>query len=89
MDGRSGKWEYLRIPRRDARLKPAKGVHPDWPRDVLDLVLPLVLEGVWELVPNLLVDLAGDADPARVGELLQAGRHVHAIAVHIAIILTG
>ncbi len=64
-----------------------KAIDPHGPRDVLDLLLTPVLEGVRELVPDLLIDLPRDRDPPGLRQLLQPGRDIHAIPVHIAILL--
>ena len=62
-----------------------KAIDPHRPRDVLDLLLPLVLEGVRELVPDLLVDLARNRDAARLRDLLQSGCDIHPVAVDVPV----
>ena len=54
--------------------------------DVLDLFFAEVLEAEVELAPDLVVGRSGDADAARIGQFLQARRHVHPVAVDVAVI---
>ena len=58
-------------------------VDPDRIGDVLDLSLAQVFVSQGQLVLHLVVDLGGDADAARLGQALQARRHVHAVAVEV------
>ena len=51
--------------------------------DVLDLVLAQGLEGEVELAADVVVDRPRDQDAARLGELLQAGGDVDAVAVDV------
>ncbi len=59
------------------------GIAPHPLGDVLDLLLAEVLVAEAEDALDLLVDGPGDADPARFGQALEAGRHVHAVAVDV------
>ena len=75
---------------RGSRLWPRAGagqhpVHRDGLRDVLDPVLAHRLEREVELGLHLIVDVAGDADAARLGEALEARRDVHAVAEDVAV----
>src|SRR5712692_6975532 len=58
---------------------------PDMHRlgDVLDRLLAKVFEVERQLVPDIFVDGAGDADTAWVGETLQPRRDVNAVAVKL------
>jgi hypothetical protein len=51
------------------------------------MLIPPVLEGARELVADLLVDLPRDRDAPGLRELLQSGRYVDLVAVHITILL--
>ena len=70
---------------------PARGgraieLHPidrDGLADVLDLLLPHRLKAEREFRFNLLRHLAGNADAARVGKLLETGRDVDTVAMPI------
>ena len=73
-----------RHPRRRERCgarPPAIG--RDRPVDVLDLAFARVLEDQVEAIAHLLVDAAGDTDPARLGEPFQARRNVHPVALNV------
>src|ERR1700736_2312610 len=50
------------------------------PRDVLELLLADVIAGKLDASVDLLVDLARDADPAGLGDALEARRYVDAVA---------
>jgi hypothetical protein len=63
-----------------------QAVDRDRPGDVLELRFAHGLEGDLELAAELLVDGAGDADAARLGELLDARGNVHPIAEHVAVL---
>ena len=52
--------------------------------DVFDLMLAHRLQGEADLVAELVVDVARDADTARLGQLLHAIGDVHAIAEEVA-----
>src|SRR4029450_2390694 len=67
-------------PRRGARIG-MEAIHAHRPRDVLDGVLALELVPERKLALDLIVGRAGEADPAAVGEALQARRDVHAVAI--------
>jgi hypothetical protein len=54
--------------------------------DVLDPVLAHRLEGEVELRLDLVPDVAGDADAARLGQPLQAGRDIDTIAQDVAVL---
>ena len=58
-------------------------VHPHRPGDVLDTLLAEVLKIVGNPVPHLLEDGGRYVETARRRHLLQARRHVHAVAVDI------
>ena len=60
-------------------------MRPHWPGDVLDLLLAHVLKREIELVPHLLVRRRADADPARLGQRLQARGDVDAIAKDVVV----
>jgi hypothetical protein len=53
--------------------------------DVLDPVLAHRLEGKRELVADVIVDRARDADPARLGQTFQAGGDVDAVAQDVTV----
>src|SRR5262249_51950994 len=61
-------------------------VGPHRAGDVLDLLLAHVLKREIELVSHLLVRRRTDADPARLGERLQARSDVDAIAKDVALL---
>ena len=60
----------------------------DRPRDVLDGLLAEILERDVEAVAdlNLVAHRARDADAARLGKLLQARSHVHAVAEDVVVL---
>ena len=60
--------------------------HADRPGDVLDALLAQILERDAEPVADLIAHRARDADAARLGELLQARGHVHAIAEDVVVL---
>src|SRR5207247_4754247 len=61
-------------------------VHPHRPRDVLDLLLARVVEGEVELVAHLIAHDTADADAARLGERLEAGGDVDAVAIDVVVV---
>jgi hypothetical protein len=63
----------------------SRAVGPHRPGDVLELLLAGEVEHEVELAVELVVSGAGHDHPARVAHLLQAGRHVHPVAVHVAV----
>ena len=64
MDGLSGSGSSARRCQGVGLAHTATGaVDPHRPSDVLNLLLPSVLEGVCQLIPYFLVDLPGDAVP--------------------------
>ena len=65
--------------RRDESFGPQR-VRPDRPRDVLDALLPHVLEGVGELVSDLVSHHSREANATRLGETLQTCRDIHTVA---------
>src|SRR4029077_8905916 len=58
-------------------------IDPHRPRDVLDALLPQVLEIVGELVANVIPHRAGNADPAGLGQGFQPCGDVDAVAVDV------
>ena len=63
--------------------RPAPQVHPvhlDRPGDVLDVLRTEILEGKAQLVEHLIAHHAADADPARLGQRLQARGDVDTVA---------
>ena len=54
------------------------------PRDILELLLAQILEGDVEPALHVLLHAARHADPARLGQCLQPGRHVNSVAPHVA-----
>ena len=81
-DGRlfAGLWRRWPRRRRALRRQPV-GSHG--PGDVLQVLLAHILEGEIELARQLIVRRGGDQHASRRTELLQAGRHVHAIAQQV------
>ncbi len=61
-------------------------VNADRPRNVLHLLLAHVLKAEAELVAHLIVNVARNANSARLGERLQPRRHVHAVAINIVVV---
>jgi len=57
-----------------------KRIDPYGTRDVFDVLLAPIREPVRQLIANLVVDDAGNADPAGFGERFQACRDIDAIA---------
>ena len=55
----------------------------DRPSDVFDGELTKIVERVVQLVPDLLVDHLGNADPVRLGQRFQPGCDVDAVTVNI------
>src|SRR5215471_8019120 len=55
-------------------------MYPYWPRNILDDLLPHVLESIGEPVADMFADGARDADPPRLGERLQPCSDVYAVA---------
>src|SRR6516162_8591905 len=66
------------------RLGPQR-VHPHRPRDILDLLLADVIEGVRESVADMVADGARDADPARRRERLHPGSDIYAVAEDVVL----
>src|SRR4029077_20321104 len=62
------------------RLGQRNAVDPYRPRDVFDLLLAHVLEGIGQLVANLVPHNPTDADPAGLGDCFQARRYVHTVS---------
>src|SRR5262249_49851948 len=58
------------------------GTH--WPRNVLDALLPHVLEPVGKLVSDLITYHPRDANPTRLSKSLQPGRDINGVAEKIA-----
>src|ERR1700728_2580517 len=56
---------------------------PDWPVYILDADVAAILEVDVDAVADALVDDRGNADAARLGERLQAGGDVDAVAVDV------
>jgi hypothetical protein len=74
---------------RDAAPILGRGMHrvdPNRTLDVLQGALTQVIETVRQLALHLVVDLAGDADAARLGQGLQTGCNVDAVAVDAAVL---
>jgi len=61
----------------------AQREHPYRPSDILDALVPLVLERVGELVPDLVSHHARDANAARLRQRLQARRYVDPVAINV------
>ena len=61
----------------------AQPIDPDGFRDVLDRLLAQEVGAERQLAPDLVVNAAGDVDAARLGQRLQAGGDVHAIAEQV------
>ena len=59
---------------------------PHWPRDVLDLLVAEIVEREIEPVAHLITDHAANANPARLGECLQAGCHVDPVPEDVVLI---
>src|SRR6266851_1517612 len=57
--------------------------HPHWPGYVFHFLLASILVTQRELVSYLLIDSTGDTDAAGVGETLEAGGDVDAVAVDL------
>src|SRR6516165_9714500 len=66
------------------RLGPQR-VHPHRPRDILDLLLADVIEGVREPVADMVADGARDADPARLRERLHPDSDIYAVAEDVVL----
>ena len=64
----------------------ADRVDPNRALDVLQAAFTQGVEAVRQLAPDLVVDLAGDADGARLGQGLQAGGEVDTLAVDVAVL---
>ena len=75
----------LGTPSRTSTIQP-DAVGPHRARDVLDVLLASEFQGMLELAMQMIVGRAGDENPARVAQLLQAGGDVHAIAEKIAVL---
>src|SRR2546423_6679296 len=58
----------------------------DRSRNVLDRLLAHILESKAELVANLIVNVARDANSPRLGKRFEPGGHVDAIAVDIVLV---
>ena len=54
--------------------------------DVLDLLRTKILEARGHLIPQAVVDAAGDRDPTRLRDLLHAGCDVDTIAVNVVVL---
>ena len=65
-------------------MKP-NGKRPDRPRDILDLLLTEIIECDIELVPDLIAHYSADADASGLGQTLQTGSEVDAIAKDVAV----
>jgi hypothetical protein len=63
-----------------------QGVDPNRPRDVLDALLPHVLEGIGKPVADMVADRARDADAARRRQRLQPHRDVDAVSINVAVV---
>src|SRR3546814_12230386 len=59
----------------------------DWSSDVLDVVLAGVLEPIGQATADLVAGCPGQADAAGLGQALQAGRDVDAVAVDIVVLV--
>jgi hypothetical protein len=70
----------------DQRQLGAQGIDPHGPRDILDLLLAKILEGVIELVADVIAHHSADADTARFGEGLQSCRDIHAVAEDVVLL---
>src|SRR5215471_689138 len=55
-------------------------MYPYWPRNILDDLLPHVLESIGKPVADMFADGARDADPPRLGKRLQPGSDIYAVA---------
>ena len=79
-------------PRRDRRGRPsdlnrrAHAVDADRPPDILQVVRAEILEFVIELVGHMVVGHLGYEDAARLGERLEPGRDIDAVAEDIAVL---
>jgi hypothetical protein len=51
--------------------------------DVLDVLLTQILKNQFDLVLDLLINLAGDADAARLGSTFQARCYVDPVAIEV------
>ena len=69
-----------------ARLAVQHAIDPHRPRDILELLLAGVLEGDVELAIDVDLHPPRDADPAGVGQRLQPGRDVDAVAPDVVAI---
>src|SRR6266852_3322324 len=81
--------ESLCLPGRRRRVAGFRE-HPEYSyrfRDVLDRLLAEVLVAQCELIADLFMHFAGDADAARFGEALEAGGNVDTIAVDLPTLL--
>src|SRR3954451_9357930 len=66
---------------------PPESENPHWAIDVLEAELVHVLEPqLVKLVDHVLVNGAADADPAGIGDLLDARRDVDAVAENIVLV---
>ena len=52
--------------------------------DVFDFLFAQILELHLQLAANLAIDIARDADPARLGERLEPRRQIDAVAIEVA-----
>ena len=57
------------------------------PRDVLELVLPEIDDGLIESRLHLPISVVGKTDPARLGDAFQSRRDIDAVAHQIAVAL--
>ena len=74
-------WDRRRLGLRQRRdVRRAEAEHADRARDVLHRLLAEVGEGERQLVPDLVIRGAGDAQTTRLAERFEARRNVHAVA---------
>ena len=64
----------------------APRINPHWARDVLDALLPHVLEGAIELVAHLVAHYPADADPAWLGQGFQTRCDIDPVAEDIVVL---